>query len=80
VSASQVCIIIGLVVRDCLRFRSYCELYGEIVCVLEAIAARSAGLRTALVVREGNAPLSEDNKALFPVIHSFDQLFTTATS
>nr|CAD7402056.1 unnamed protein product [Timema poppensis] len=37
----------------------------------EAKAAKEAGLNAVLVVREGNAPLSSEDKAIFPVITSF---------
>nr|CAD7441605.1 unnamed protein product [Timema bartmani] len=37
----------------------------------EAEAAKEAGLNAVLVVREGNAPLSSEDKASFPVINSF---------
>nr|CAD7572142.1 unnamed protein product [Timema californicum] len=37
----------------------------------KAKAAKEAGLNAVLVVREGNAPLSSEDKAIFPVITSF---------
>ncbi|VDN20713.1 unnamed protein product [Cylicostephanus goldi] len=40
----------------------------------EARAARSAGLQTMLVVREGNAPLSENAKQEFKIIYSLEEL------
>ncbi|XP_047512748.1 enolase-phosphatase E1 [Pieris napi] len=42
--------------------------------VKEAEAAKSAGLYTALVTREGNAPLTDEDKSSYPVIESFGQL------
>lgn len=42
--------------------------------VKEAEAAKSAGLYTALVTREGNAPLTDEDKNTYPVIQSFGQL------
>ncbi|KAJ9585027.1 hypothetical protein L9F63_020637 [Diploptera punctata] len=40
----------------------------------EARAAKSAGMEAVLVVREGNAPLSEEDKVSFSVISSFPML------
>ncbi|RCN30132.1 2,3-diketo-5-methylthio-1-phosphopentane phosphatase [Ancylostoma caninum] len=40
----------------------------------EARAARAAGLQTMLVVRDGNAPLSDEAKREFPTIRSLDEL------
>nr|CAD7425751.1 unnamed protein product [Timema monikensis] len=37
----------------------------------EAKAAKEAGLNAVLVVRDGNAPLSSEDKSIFPVINSF---------
>ena len=43
----------------------------------EAIAARAAGLKTCIVVREGNAPLTAQDLESFHIIKTFDQLFST---
>ncbi|EYB80771.1 hypothetical protein Y032_0400g754 [Ancylostoma ceylanicum] len=40
----------------------------------EARAARAAGLQTMLVVRDGNAPLSDEAKREFSMIHSLEAL------
>ncbi|KAL6738155.1 hypothetical protein Aduo_011732 [Ancylostoma duodenale] len=40
----------------------------------EARAARAAGLQTMLVVRDGNAPLSDEAKREFPTIRSLEEL------
>lgn len=42
--------------------------------ILEAKAAVEAGLNAVLVSREGNEPISEDDKKLYPVISSFTEL------
>lgn len=39
----------------------------------EVAAAKEAGMQSLVVVREGNAPLSEEDKAAHTVITSFDQ-------
>lgn len=45
----------------------------------EAKAAEEAGLKAVLVVREGNEPLTEEDKMHFPVIRSFqDFVFETS--
>ncbi|XP_075983117.1 uncharacterized protein LOC142981239 [Anticarsia gemmatalis] len=43
----------------------------------EAEAARSAGIQSALVSREGNAPLPETVAASYPVLYSFAELAAT---
>ena len=43
--------------------------------VTEASAAQQAGLRTALVAREGNEDLTEEHFQNFLVIESFGELF-----
>ena len=54
----------------CLMFCSFCA---------EAKAAEEAGLNAVLVVREGNEPLTEEDKMRFPVIRSFqDFVFETS--
>lgn len=40
----------------------------------EASAAVKAGMKSQLVVRPGNAALTEDDKKNFPYIESFDEL------
>lgn len=40
----------------------------------EAAAAVSSGMRCNLVIREGNAELSKDDKMKYSTIHSFDEL------
>ena len=40
----------------------------------EAQPASKAGLQTAIVVREGNAPLTDEERKTFPLIHSFSEL------
>ncbi|XP_012528012.1 enolase-phosphatase E1 [Monomorium pharaonis] len=48
--------------------------------VKEATAARKAGLSTIIVVREGNAALSDEEKATYTTIKSFSDLtFQTST-
>jgi methylthioribulose 1-phosphate dehydratase / enolase-phosphatase E1 len=46
--------------------------------VAEAEAARKAGWRAVLVEREGNAPLSEDVAARFPVVRTMTELLEAA--
>jgi methionine salvage enolase-phosphatase E1 len=41
---------------------------------LEAYAAKSAGFNVAVLIRDGNAPLSEQCKKDFQTIESFDEL------
>lgn len=43
--------------------------------VKESRAAFKAGYKTAISVRPGNAPLTEEDKRDFKVISSFDELF-----
>lgn len=45
--------------------------------VKEAEAARRSGVHVGLVSREGNAPLSAEATATYPVLHSFVQLTAT---
>ncbi|XP_049812121.1 enolase-phosphatase E1 [Schistocerca nitens] len=40
----------------------------------EARAAKSAGLQAVIVVREGNLPITDEDKLEFPVIKSFDDI------
>ncbi|ELT94834.1 hypothetical protein CAPTEDRAFT_226906 [Capitella teleta] len=40
----------------------------------EAAAAVAAGMKTSLVVREGNAPLSEDDLQRYNIVATFDEL------
>ncbi|KAI1286466.1 Enolase-phosphatase E1 [Halotydeus destructor] len=40
----------------------------------EALAASEAGIKSVLVVREGNAPLTAEEKSLFPLISSFGDI------
>ncbi|XP_063231853.1 enolase-phosphatase E1 isoform X2 [Bacillus rossius redtenbacheri] len=48
--------------------------------VKEAEAATRAGLSAVVVVREGNAPLSEEDRVKFPVVTSFqDYVFEVST-
>lgn len=42
--------------------------------VEEVEAARAAGMQSAVVVREGNAALSEEEKARFTLVRSFDEI------
>ncbi|XP_043473674.1 enolase-phosphatase E1-like [Leptopilina heterotoma] len=42
--------------------------------VKEAKAAKEAGMSTTIVIREGNAPLNEEDKSTFSTIKSFDEL------
>ncbi|RFU35878.1 hypothetical protein B7463_g529, partial [Scytalidium lignicola] len=42
--------------------------------VKEVYAAKEAGMQSLVVVRDGNAPLSEDDKAKHETISSFDQI------
>lgn len=44
------------------------------VLVPEAAAASEAGMKTSLVVREGNAPLSEDDLQRYNIVATFDEL------
>ncbi|CAG9134020.1 unnamed protein product [Plutella xylostella] len=64
---------------------SYTKIVEQIACkpeevlfltdiLKEAEAARSAGLLTALLSREGNAPLPDDVTDSYPVLQSFAQL------
>jgi len=46
----------------------------------EAKAAEEAGLKAALVVREGNEPLTEEDKVHFPVIRSFQDFVFEASA
>jgi hypothetical protein len=46
----------------------------------EAKAAEKAGLQVALVVREGNEPLTEEDKTHFPVIRSFQDVVFEASA
>lgn len=45
--------------------------------VEEAKAAHSTGMQAAISVRPGNAPLSDTDRELFPVIESFSSLHVT---
>ena len=40
----------------------------------EARPAREAGLSVAIVIRPGNAPISDEEAAEFPTINSFTEL------
>lgn len=42
--------------------------------VLEAKAAKEAGMSTTIVIREGNAPVNDEDKSTFSTIKSFDEL------
>lgn len=44
------------------------------VCFAEAKSAAEAGLKTTLVVREGNEPLTDDDKKTYNTISSFSEL------
>ncbi|KAK6635622.1 hypothetical protein RUM44_000876 [Polyplax serrata] len=48
--------------------------------VKEAVAADKAGLQTTLVIREGNAPLTDDEKKAFTTIESFKDLVFESSS
>lgn len=50
-----------------------------ITCILsmfyaEAYAAKAAGIRAILLDRPGNAPLSQEDRAVFKVIKTFDEV------
>lgn len=59
------------VVQLCLMFCSFCA---------EAKAAEEAGLKAVLVIREGNEPLTEEDKMHFPVIRSFQDFVFEASA
>jgi hypothetical protein len=44
------------------------------IVLAEAAAAAEAGMKTSLVVREGNASLSEDDLQRFNIVATFDEL------
>ena len=44
------------------------------MCLSEAKAASEAGLKTVIVVREGNAELSEDDKKAYNTVSLFSEL------
>lgn len=46
---------------------------------VEATPAHQAGFKTAIVVRDGNAPLSEDEAKSFNLIKSFSELLPEET-
>lgn len=46
----------------------------------EAVAADKAGLQVTIVVREGNAPLTDDEKKAFTTITSFKELVFESSS
>lgn len=41
---------------------------------LEAFAANSAGAQVKILLREGNAPISEEAKSTFESINSFEEI------
>lgn len=41
----------------------------------EAFAAKEAGYQVKILLREGNAPLSNEAKSTFELIDSFDKIF-----
>lgn len=48
--------------------------------VKEAEAAKEAGITATIVIREGNAPLSEEEKTAFSTIKTFDELSFQSSS
>lgn len=46
----------------------------DVMLFTEAAPASEAGMKTCLVVRDGNAPLSDDDLQKFNVIESFNEL------
>lgn len=52
----------------------------KLISLTEAVAADKAGLQTTLVIREGNAPLTDDEKKAFTTIESFKDLVFESSS
>ena len=46
-------------------------------CLTEAASADEAGMKTCIVKREGNAPLSDEDCQKFNVIETFSELTTS---
>lgn len=58
----------------------WCRVTLLLHCLLfisEAVAAEAGGFKVCLVIRDGNAPLSDADKISFPIIYSFDELFSS---
>ena len=52
------------------KIYNICNIY----IFIEAQASIAAGMSSIILIREGNAPLSEEEKSEFKHINNFDQL------